>query len=58
MGIYKEGKTVNDAKDVHTNWVDESCLQTLEIKSLAGRLFSEKIFLPIPARVLYLMKKR
>jgi putative ABC transport system permease protein len=41
MGLYKEGKTVNDAKDVHTNWVDESLLQTLGIKPIAGRLFSK-----------------
>jgi putative ABC transport system permease protein len=41
MGLYKEGKTVNDAKDVHTNWVDESLLQTLDIKPIAGRLFSK-----------------
>jgi len=41
MGLYKEGKTVNDAKDVHTNWVDESLLQTLDIKPVAGRLFSK-----------------
>jgi putative ABC transport system permease protein len=39
MGLYKEGKTVNDGKDVHTNWVDESLLQTLGIKPIAGRLF-------------------
>jgi len=41
MGLYKEGKTVNDMKDVHTNWVDESLLQTLDIKPVAGRLFSK-----------------
>ncbi|HXL55638.1 MAG TPA: ABC transporter permease, partial [Chitinophagaceae bacterium] len=41
MGLYKEGKTVNDAADVHTNWVDESLLQTLNIKPVAGRLFSK-----------------
>jgi putative ABC transport system permease protein len=41
MGLYKEGKTVNDAKDVHTNWVDESLLQTLGIRPIAGRLFSK-----------------
>ena len=41
MGLYKEGKTVNDADDVHTNWVDESLLQTLGIKAVAGRLFSK-----------------
>jgi putative ABC transport system permease protein len=41
MGLYKDGKTVNDGKDVHTNWVDESLLQTLGIKPIAGRLFSK-----------------
>jgi putative ABC transport system permease protein len=41
MGLYKEGKTVNDGKDVHTNWVDESLLQTLGITPIAGRLFSK-----------------
>src|SRR5258705_7114268 len=41
MGLYREGKTMNDAKLVHTNWVDNSFLQTLDIKSLAGRLFAE-----------------
>jgi len=42
IGLYKEGKTVNDAKIVHTNWVDESLLQTLNIKPVAGRLFSKE----------------
>ena len=32
---------MKDAKDVHTNWVDESFLQTLDIKPVAGRLFSK-----------------
>jgi putative ABC transport system permease protein len=41
MGLYREGKTVNDQKDVHTGWVDESFLQTMEIKPVAGRLFSK-----------------
>jgi putative ABC transport system permease protein len=41
MGLYKDGKSVNDSKDVHTNWVDESLLQTLGIQPLAGRLFSK-----------------
>jgi putative ABC transport system permease protein len=40
MGLYKDGGNVNDMKDVHTNWVDESLLQTLAIKPVAGRLFS------------------
>lgn len=41
MGLYKEGKTANDDKDVHMTWVDESFLQTLDIKAVAGRLFSK-----------------
>jgi putative ABC transport system permease protein len=41
MGLYREGKTMNDAKLVKTNWVDNSFLQTLDIKPLAGRLFGE-----------------
>jgi putative ABC transport system permease protein len=41
MGLYKEGKTVNDLVDVHTNWVDESLLQTLGITPVAGRIFSK-----------------
>ncbi len=42
MGLYREGKTVNDNADVHTNWVDESLLQTLGITPVAGRLFSKE----------------
>lgn len=41
MGLYKDGKTVNDARIVHTNWIDESLLQTLSIRPVAGRLFSK-----------------
>ncbi len=40
MAIYREGKTVNDAKLIKTNTVDESFLQTLGLKVVAGRLFS------------------
>jgi putative ABC transport system permease protein len=42
MLVYPEGKTMNDAKDIHTNWIDESFLQTLNITPLAGRLFSKE----------------
>jgi putative ABC transport system permease protein len=41
MPLYKEGKTMNEAKRVFMNWVDDSYLQTLQIKPLAGRLFSK-----------------
>lgn len=41
MGLYREGKTVNEASRVHTNWVDNSYLQTLGIQAVAGRLFSK-----------------
>jgi putative ABC transport system permease protein len=42
IGLYMEGKTVHDMKLVHTNVVDESLLQTLDIKAIAGRIFSEE----------------
>jgi putative ABC transport system permease protein len=42
LGLYMEGKTVNDAHIVHTNAIDESFLQTLDIKPLAGRVFSNQ----------------
>jgi putative ABC transport system permease protein len=41
MGLYREGKMINDAKIVHANWVDESLLQTLDVKPVAGRIFSK-----------------
>lgn len=40
MALRREGKTATDAKLVHTNVVDESLLQTLDIQPIAGRLFS------------------
>jgi len=40
MPIYKEGDNMNTSKRTYMNWVDESFLQTLGIKTLAGRLFS------------------
>jgi putative ABC transport system permease protein len=42
LGLYREGKTMNDAKLVHTNVVDNNFLQTLGIKPIAGRIFSEQ----------------
>ncbi|PWT95228.1 MAG: macrolide ABC transporter permease [Bacteroidetes bacterium] len=42
MGVHTEGKTADDSKLIHTNWVDPSFLQTLDVKLLAGRLFSEQ----------------
>lgn len=40
LSLYKDGQNINTAKRVVTNWVDESGLQTLGIKAVAGRLFS------------------
>ena len=40
MLLRREGKTPNDAKQIHTNVIDENFLQTLEIKPVAGRLYS------------------
>ena len=42
MGLHMEGKTADDAKLVHTNVIDENLLQTLDVKPIAGRLFSEQ----------------
>ncbi|MEP6949353.1 MAG: ABC transporter permease [Ginsengibacter sp.] len=53
MGMYKEGKTVDDAKDVHTNWVDDSFLQTLEIKIASGRLFSKDFPSDTSSRIIF-----
>jgi len=40
MPIYKVGENMKSSKRTFMNWVDESFLQTLGIKPLAGRLFS------------------
>jgi putative ABC transport system permease protein len=37
---YKEGQTMNDAKRTRSNWVDYDYLKTLDLKPVAGRLFS------------------
>jgi putative ABC transport system permease protein len=39
--FHKEGQQVNAGQDLKLNHVDESFLQTLEIKAVAGRLFSK-----------------
>ncbi|WP_224998668.1 ABC transporter permease [Cesiribacter sp. SM1] len=38
--MYKEGNSVQNAKSVYINFVDDSFLQTLGIKPVAGRIFS------------------
>lgn len=40
--LYKEGQTMNDAKRTRTNQVDANYLKTLNMKTVAGRLFSEE----------------
>ncbi len=40
--FYKEGQTMNDAKRTRMNWVDAGYLKTLNMKPVAGRLFSEE----------------
>ncbi|WP_373059940.1 ABC transporter permease [Zunongwangia sp. H14] len=40
--MYKEGNTMENAKSVFINRIDNSFLQTLEIKPVAGRIFSEE----------------
>lgn len=39
--LYKQGNPSDQTRDVYINWVDESLLQTLNIKPVAGRLFSK-----------------
>jgi len=38
--LYKQGRSMKESKDVYINHVDTSFLQTLEIKPVAGRVFS------------------
>ena len=40
--MYKQGENMNTSKSVFINLVDEDLLQTLGVKLVAGRLFSEK----------------
>ena len=44
MPLYKEGLTMQDAKRVFMNYIDESYLQTLGIKPVAGRIYSKEFF--------------
>lgn len=39
--LYKQGTAPDQTKGVFMNWVDESYLQTLGVKLVAGRLFSK-----------------
>ncbi|HTM92799.1 MAG TPA: ABC transporter permease [Flavisolibacter sp.] len=40
--MYKEGQNMSNSKDVFINTVDESFLQTVGVRLLAGRLFSNQ----------------
>jgi putative ABC transport system permease protein len=40
--LYKEGQNMNSAKRTRMNWVDDGYLKTLNMKPVAGRLFSEE----------------
>jgi len=42
MPLYKVGNSMKDSKRTYMNWVDESFLQTLGLKILAGRVFSKE----------------
>ncbi len=50
--MYKDGQTVNEGPDVKTNWIDESFLQTLGIKPVAGRLFSKEFIADTSDRII------
>jgi putative ABC transport system permease protein len=40
--FYRDGQTMDDAKDVKLNMVDYDFLQTMDIKRVAGRLFAQE----------------
>jgi putative ABC transport system permease protein len=40
--LYKEGQNMNTAERTRMNWVDAGYLKTLNMKPVAGRLFSEE----------------
>ena len=42
MALYEEGTNMNDSKRFFMNWIDDGFLQTLDIKTVAGRLFSKE----------------
>lgn len=42
MPLYKEGASMNESKRVYMNYVDDSFLQTLDIKPVKGRFFSKQ----------------
>ncbi|AFD05405.1 ABC-type antimicrobial peptide transport system, permease component [Solitalea canadensis DSM 3403] len=42
MRLYPEGKTIEDARLVFMNYIDDSYLKTLQIKPVAGQLFSKE----------------
>jgi putative ABC transport system permease protein len=52
MALYKQGQSMNEARRVYMNYVDENYLQTLGIKPLAGRLFSKEFIGDTIARVI------
>lgn len=49
--LYKQGTSMKDSKDVYINHVDTSFLQTLQIKPVAGRLFSSQYPADTAARI-------
>jgi putative ABC transport system permease protein len=42
MNLYLPEKSVKESVNIRMNWVDNSFMQTLELKPVAGRFFSEK----------------
>ncbi|HKP32523.1 MAG TPA: FtsX-like permease family protein, partial [Chitinophagaceae bacterium] len=49
--FYKEGSSVNNSKRFFMNWVDDGFLSTLEIKPLAGRIFSNQFLADTSSRM-------
>jgi putative ABC transport system permease protein len=40
--MYKQGESMNNSKDVFINYIDEGFLQTIGVRLVAGRLFSNQ----------------
>lgn len=55
--MYKEGNSMQNAKQVYINFVDDTYLQTLDLKPIAGRLYSPEFAADSVSRNIILNKK-
>lgn len=55
--MYSEGNTVQNARTVYINYVDDTYLQTLDLKPIAGRLYSPEFAADSTSRNIILNRK-